>query len=406
MIGFVASIVEAYGEFRVNKGRILLSLVGVAFSVFAMTAVLGGGRMMTNALQQTLERDTGRQTVLSIQPAGGPSGGAATADSAERRDQVVLDVFDRLGITHRSRSFQTQVRAQTHQGVQAVQTNAVDPSYAEMYRLEVDRGRWLADTDRQRLAPAVVIDDRLYSRLGRPELGSATMTAYGTGQDSVQMVVVGVLPPRLGAEDHRPLTAFVHAGAAAALPGLDPATVMPTYLAWVPPEASDSVQQQIRRQLANTPYGSFEAFPMGISLEDVGFRQIEWALLGIAGVILLLGAMGLVNISLVTVRYRMREIGIRRSYGATGLRIFVGVLMESVVATVIAGAVGVTAAVALVRAPFVLDFFRDQGLVDLPPFPVFAVLVGLGAATTVGALAGIIPALIATRVKVIDAIRA
>ena len=119
----------------------------------------------------------------------------------------------------------------------------------------------------------------------------------------------------------------------------------------------------------------------------------------------MLGALGLVNISLVTVRYRVREIGIRRSYGATGARIFVGVLLESVVATVLAGAIGVTAAVALVKAPFVTSFFRDQGLVDLPPFPLEAVLVGLGAATLVGILAGALPALIATRIKVIDAIR-
>ena len=43
MTGLLASIVEAYGELRVHKGRVLLSLIGVAFSVFALTAVLGGG---------------------------------------------------------------------------------------------------------------------------------------------------------------------------------------------------------------------------------------------------------------------------------------------------------------------------------------------------------------------------
>ena len=104
-------------------------------------------------------------------------------------------------------------------------------------------------------------------------------------------------------------------------------------------------------------------------------------------------------------RYRVREIGIRRSYGATGGRIFMGVLMESVVATVIAGAVGVAAAVALVKAPFVTDVFTRAGLVDLPPFPVGAVITGLAAATAVGVLAGALPALIATRIRVIDAIR-
>ena len=59
MTGFLASIVEAYGELRVNKGRILLSLIGVAFSVFALTTVMGGGGMLGGALQQSMERSSG-----------------------------------------------------------------------------------------------------------------------------------------------------------------------------------------------------------------------------------------------------------------------------------------------------------------------------------------------------------
>ena len=69
MTGLIASIVEAYGELRVNKGRILLSLVGVAFSVFALTAVMGGGGMLTSALTQSTETWAGRDTTLTIYPA-------------------------------------------------------------------------------------------------------------------------------------------------------------------------------------------------------------------------------------------------------------------------------------------------------------------------------------------------
>ena len=102
-----------------------------------------------------------------------------------------------------------------------------------------------------------------------------------------------------------------------------------------------------------------------MSPENFGIQGIAWGVIGVALVILLLGALGLVNISLVTVRFRVREIGIRRSYGATGARIFVGVLMESVVATVVAGAIGVTCAVALVKAPFVTDAFAHQKVIGL-----------------------------------------
>ena len=125
---------------------------------------------------------------------------------------------------------------------------------------------------------------------------------------------------------------------------------------------------------------------------------------GIAVLVLLLGAVGLVNIALVTVRGRIREIGIRRTFGATAGRVFFAVLMESVVATVAAGIVGVLVAVLVLRNPWTIEFI-SQGVSDVPPFPVSAAITGLAAATAVGALAGLIPALVAVRVKVINALR-
>ena len=117
-----------------------------------------------------------------------------------------------------------------------------------------------------------------------------------------------------------------------------------------------------------------------------------------------LGILSLLNITLVTIRYRVREIGIRRSFGATGSRVFFGVLMESIVATTIAGIVGVMGAIILVKNPW-LESAIGQGMTEFPPFPISAALIGLGAAILAGAIAGAVPALIAVRVKVIDAIR-
>jgi putative ABC transport system permease protein len=74
------------------------------------------------------------------------------------------------------------------------------------------------------------------------------------------------------------------------------------------------------------------------------------------------------------------------------------------VATVAAGIVGVMAAILIVKNPWVESLIAD-GVSDLPPFPVEAALLGLGAAVLVGAIAGLLPALVAVRVKVIDAIR-
>jgi putative ABC transport system permease protein len=78
--------------------------------------------------------------------------------------------------------------------------------------------------------------------------------------------------------------------------------------------------------------------------------------------------------------------------------------MESVVATVVAGLVGIVVAVAIIKN-LPIERALGTGIQDMPPFPVSAALTGMACATAVGALAGLIPATVAVRVKVIDAIR-
>ena len=137
---------------------------------------------------------------------------------------------------------------------------------------------------------------------------------------------------------------------------------------------------------------------------EQSFLMMQLITSAISSIVLLLGGLSLVNIQLVAMRQRIREIGVRRSFGASGSRIFASVMMESVVATAVAGVLGIALAVALVRSPLIMDtlFF---GLQDVPPFPFSAALIGLIAAVLTGALAGLVPAIVATRVRVIDAIR-
>ncbi|MDQ3504277.1 MAG: ABC transporter permease [Actinomycetota bacterium] len=106
----------------------------------------------------------------------------------------------------------------------------------------------------------------------------------------------------------------------------------------------------------------------------------------------------------MVVRQRIREIGVRRSFGATSGRVFITILLESVCATAAAGALAIGLAVAVVlNLPY--DQLVGVPIENLPPFPLKAAVEGFLAATAVGALAGLIPAIVAVRAKVIDAIR-
>jgi putative ABC transport system permease protein len=183
----------------------------------------------------------------------------------------------------------------------------------------------------------------------------------------------------------------------------------PSYELWVPVDVSEQLVTALQRDVQGA-LGS--AASVQVNRQDYAAYQdgdpylsLKLTVGAIAGLVLLLGALGLVNIALVTLKQRIREIGIRRSFGATAGRVFFSVMMESVVATVVAGIVGVIAAVLIVKSPFVEDFISQGQVTDFPPFPVEAAVIGLVCATAVGALAGLVPALVAVRVKVIDAIR-
>jgi len=181
------------------------------------------------------------------------------------------------------------------------------------------------------------------------------------------------------------------------------------YVAWVPPaqsaELSDRIGSDLPRlvghgarvEVHRQDYQALNGPDPLLFLKIVGGPA--------AGLILVLGALGLLNISMVTVRARIREIGIRSSFGATAVRVFVGVMTKSVVATAAAGVVGVMIAILAIEDPLVAGFLHQQGLQDVPAFPLSAAGFGMLVAIGVGALAGLLPAMVAVRVKPIDAIR-
>ena len=165
--------------------------------------------------------------------------------------------------------------------------------------------------------------------------------------------------------------------------------------------------QSVRHDLGVALHGvQVDTYRQDAQGMEEALALLRLAVRGAGGIVLLLGGLGVLNIGLVTVRQRIREIGVRRSFGATSGRIFAAVMLESVCATALAGLAAVGASIVLVRN-LPLDRLLNNGipLADTPGFPVSSAVEGLVAATLVGALAGLLPASIAVRAKVIDAIR-
>ncbi|MFC6357260.1 ABC transporter permease [Luethyella okanaganae] len=400
--GIVGAVSEAWQELRIHRTRVLLSLIGVAVAVCALTTVVGLGGLAQQANLEVGERMSGRPATLYVQ-AGMTDGSTVNPVLVQR---AWNDSLERYGVTYASRVVWGQQTVQFVDGAVPVQTRAVDQPYGTMHRVELDRGAWFDAADGERLAPALIVNEVFWRRIGSPDLATHPVVSL-LGEQDVSAVVTGVYPAASWETGPAMYMLFdVYERLAAPLaPNMRPP---PQYELWVPPQLSDAIGAGMRSDIAAT---LGEGASVTVNRQDVGafgddpFLPLKLMVGGVAILVLLLGALGLVNIALVTVKQRIREIGIRRSFGATAGRVFFAVMMESVVGTVAAGAVGVMAAILIVKSKLVEGFIGQGMVTDFPPFPVEAAVIGLLAATLVGTVAGLLPALVAVRVKVIDAIR-
>ncbi|MFB9310249.1 putative ABC transport system permease protein [Agromyces hippuratus] len=402
--GVVSTIVEALEELRIHRGRVLLSLIGVAVAVCALTTVVGAGAIAEQAGREMQERGGGRPATVQLNPMS--QNGSIDPETADAAWRAALE---RHGIEYASRVGYGGLTVQFADGAVPVSMQVVDPDYGLMHRVRLSEGSWFVDRDADRLAPALIVNEAFWKRLGSPALDTHP-TVQLLGRGAATGVVTGVTPAQ-GEWDTEP-TAFILSEGFLPLQPATPDPMMgayaPAYEMWIPDgsadELTESMKQAFQSELGDgatvdgwrSDYGAMGGDP---------FLPLKLMVIGVAVVILLLGALGLLTIALVTVRGRIREIGIRRSFGATAGRVFFSVLMETVVGTFVAGVVGVGAAIAIVRSPLMGMALGGADVQDMPGFPIEAALIGIGAAVAVGALAGLLPALGAVRVKVIDAIR-
>jgi putative ABC transport system permease protein len=415
MTGVVGALVEAWDELRIHKLRVLLALVGVACAVTAITSVTAVIAMLKQATQEQTDRQNGRLITLIVSAYPQDQSAATPAEW----DAAFTDLLTRYSITYASRDAYLQVPVRLPDGKRTVQFRTVDSDLGTIDRIVPTTGRWFTDADESAFAPTLVVNQSFLSSLGLTDLSSHPTVEIGD-RAPVTASIVGVITNDWPGADPTAMVLYdqyhrwigddgsgLQAGGARPEAGSMAASMnqqVPQVYLWVPTDQAPQLTDRIKQDMQAVAPG----WQVDVQNNDYGDgglgRATTYVGIGVGGLALLLGGLGLVNIALVTVRYRIREIGIRRSFGATSGRVFFGVLLESVVATIVAGLVGVTLSVAIVKN-IPVDRVFGGGIQDMPPFPVSAAVVGMLCATAVGALAGIIPASVAVRVRVIDAIR-
>ena len=469
LTGFFGAIVEAWAQLRIGKLRVLLSLVGVAAAVAAMTFVIALGQVSVDAINKVSEKYTGRPgtVTINVSPtgkgldqalqaddapesstgadsgasggssdgaggtggagsagaaggAGSAGGGSTTSAATAAKISTAMNSFvERYEVKSWATTYTSNVRFSFPDGARSVPTQTVSLSYGLLHHKTVSQGRWFTAQDEDDLSPSLVVTQGFLDEMGIEKFtGPITINSFSPVQTS--FTIVGVLKP----ENLKLLGCTGDAEQDKDLPCKQPVNAFAlntSYEQWLPKDADRPAPtlevwagKSGAKELANLAKKDLDArFGQGSTqasdnLSSSGAFRADSFTTGatMAGaLVMVLGALSLVNISLVTVRQRIHEIGVRRSFGATSRRIFFSIMLESVVATMVAGIVGIGLAIAALRFLPWADLMNFPEAPTVSSFPMVAAVIGLAAATVVGALAGIIPAIVATRIRPIDAIR-
>ncbi|HEY5920787.1 MAG TPA: ABC transporter permease [Kofleriaceae bacterium] len=408
---------EIWATLRSNKLRTFLTAFGVFWGVFMLMAMLSFGSSMQSGMQRQMK---GLATNLlwvwgqvSTEPYEGMQPGRPTRYNTD--DIKILERLPQIEHLAPRISLGGWMNSNTVQYGTKSGTFTIMGDYPELRHIvafHYDAGRFINQRDITESRKVAVIGKAVREQLYPPDVDPIGTSIKISGVYFQIVGVIGTLRSgQMGERDANTVfvpfttmkTAFnqgdrVGFFAMTAKPGTDG------------PALERSVRTALKQhhKIAPTDDLAIGSFNMFEKFE--GFRTFMFVLAMmswiVGGATLLAGVVGVSNIMLITVKERTKEIGVRKALGASPFSIISMVMKESVVLTLLAGLVGVSAGVGLMAlADTVL-----ANAVDLPFGPpnvgIQTVLTAVGVLVVAGVLAGIMPASHAASIKPIEALRA
>ena len=386
-----------------NKTRSLLTMLGIIIGVGALIAMLAVGTGAQKAIQKQMS--SLGTNLLAVMPGafrgpGGASMGAGAVTRLTMEDAKAISELDNITRTDSNVSGSAQVVY----GAKNTRTSVsgVGAVYASMRNSQPYYGRFFSDAEGARLAKVALVGNTVVKELfaGENPVGKTIKI------NRKNFTVIGVLPLK-GAQGPRDQDDVVVIPLQTAMKiVLGKNYVDSVWLEVSDYTKMDEVQEKVKalmRKRHNVPaHKDDDVMLMNMAeLQTMltGTIKTFSTLLGmIAGISLIVGGIGIMNIMLVSVSERTKEIGLRKAIGATSRAVLLQFLIEAVIVSVVGGVLGI-----VIGAGSSLLLSKLSGwAVYISPF---SVALAFGFSAGVGIVFGFWPARKASLLSPIEALR-
>jgi putative ABC transport system permease protein len=402
-MSFFSAIRVALAALLVNKGRSFLTSLGIVIGIGAVIAMVSAGSGARYKLEDRLG-SLGKNLILIRPGSRSPQGFQQDYEPLSRDDAEAIR--KRVGniLTGVAESQITPRLVQSRTGVHGTQIVGSVPELERIRNWKLAMGRFYSDDDVKKSARVCLIGQTVRQKLFPDSadpigkdlnvggvhlrvigvLGEKGRSPTGPDQDDQVFVPITTMQNQMGVR--REITLIVCGAKSENL--LD--------------KAKEEITKALREQ-HHLRHGAADNFDVSSVREMAELAVVVTTVMQIliaiiASISLIVGGVGIMNIMLVSVTERTREIGIRMAIGATPMDVLVQFLIEAVVLALVGGVIGIT-----------LGISGAVGLSHLAGWPVVVqpatVLIAFIVAAGVGIFFGYYPALKASRLDPIEALR-
>lgn len=422
-MGIGESVRVALEGLRANKMRSLLTMLGIIIGISAVIGILTVGSGLTGSITGSMSSLGATNITVFLQEKGdGGMGGLETllgVAAPDEGDLISDEMLDALRQRYSQAITGISLSTSAGSGVAKdgrlyanVSLTGINEEYLDVSGTDLLAGRSIRREDMDGQRNVCVVSDKLVEKLyqGDTEKALGDDVRVDMGGELLSFRIVGVyeydasmMGISMSAEEDVTTGLYIPITTANHITGSPEGYSNLTIRA---SEGSDSaavagnIQDFLNRYYANNSDYGVSAMAMSTMVESMStiMDTLSIAISVIAGISLLVGGIGVMNIMLVSVTERTREIGIRKALGATNNDIRIQFVVESVIVCLIGGIIGILLGAVL---GYVGSSLISEACLPRPGYIALAV----GFSMAIGVFFGYYPANKAARLDPIEALR-